>query len=229
LASFPRSGNTWVRFLVANVYNYLKGEFAEIDFFNVHDVVPELKKSGPADEPHYKDLPLLLKTHSRFQESFTNTILLVRNPFDVLYSYWNFLTANKELNMSLAEMARHETYGIAALVEHTNSYIRNCPNLLILQYENLKRRPAKEVRKICDFIGLSAGEDVIRSAVQQSSFSSMKKSENRKGRKFGQQDFQFVRRAKVGEGERVFLKDRELHRHLLKKMRRSPLLFLLYG
>ena len=41
LSSFPRSGNTWVRFLIANVYNNIKKRYDEIDFFNIHEIVPE--------------------------------------------------------------------------------------------------------------------------------------------------------------------------------------------
>ncbi|MCI0471819.1 MAG: sulfotransferase domain-containing protein, partial [Candidatus Aminicenantes bacterium] len=84
LASFPRAGSTWVRFLIANVFNYEKKAFPEIDFFNIHEIVPEYGKS---DKFLFADCPKIFKTHEPYQAVFQDTILILRDPFDTLYSY----------------------------------------------------------------------------------------------------------------------------------------------
>lgn len=229
LASYPRSGNTWVRFLIANVYNQLEKEYAEIDFFNVHDIVPELNKSGVPGAARFGDLPRVIKTHLPFRESFARAIYLVRNPYDVLYSYWNFLSANRGLALSLAEVVRHDRYGIAALAEHVDSYVRRCPNLLILTYENLKGRTGRELERICDFIGLAVDAGTIEAAVRQSTFEKMRDVEARKGRKFGRPEFRFVRSGTPGEGETAIRQDPSSYRRVRDALKAAPLLGLLYG
>jgi hypothetical protein len=229
LASFPRSGNTWVRFLIANVYNNLKRDCPEVDFFNVHDIVPELKKSGMSGEPRFRDLPRVIKTHAPFREPFARAIYLVRNPYDVLFSYWNFLNANRGLDLSLADTARHETYGISALVEHVDSYVRRCPSLLILTYESLLDRTGYELERICDFIGVAVDAETVEEAVRNSTFETMRDIETRKGRKFGRPDFRFVRCGSRGEGEAAIRRDPATHRRVQDALKAAPLLGLLYG
>lgn len=227
LASFPRSGNTWVRFLIANVYNNIKKEFSEVDFFNIHDIIPELKP-GETVSPWFKDLPPVFKTHAKFTASFENTILILRNPFDTIYSYHDFLNKNKGIEISLSETVTHAKYGIAALVEHTDSFIKNCDNLLIITYENLHSRPFKELKKICDFIGLEAADETIRQSIEKSSFHSMREIETRKGRKFGKNNFKFIRSGQLDEGEEVIKNDYELYGYIVGEIKKSPLLYLLY-
>lgn len=230
LASFPRSGNTWARFLIANVYNAIKKEFPEVDFFNIHDIVPELKSNeNELPGPYYRDLPAVIKTHSIFTSLMINTILILRNPFDSIYSYWDFLSLNIGRKLSLAEVVKHDKYGIGAIVKHSNSFVRNCQNLLIITYEGLKCDPHKELKKICDFLNLNVDDEMIDKAVEESSFNSMRKIEMRKGRKFGRRDFEFMRKGKVGSGIEVIKKDDQLYRFMLNGLKKSPILYLLYS
>src|SRR5687768_1117494 len=67
LASFPRSGNTWFRFLLESATGELTGNTSQ----------------------HARILPrgndgLVIKTHQRDSHRYTHGIHLVRNPFDVL-------------------------------------------------------------------------------------------------------------------------------------------------
>lgn len=234
LASFPRSGNTWARFLIANVYNGIRKGFSEVDFFNIHDIVPELKPNeNELPGTYYRDLPAVIKTHSIFTNLMINTILILRNPFDSIYSYWDFLNFNTGRDigrdLSLAEVIKHEKYGIGAIVKHSNSFIRNCKNLLIITYESLKCDPHKELKKICDFLNLNVNDEMIDKAVEESSFNSMRKIEMRKGRKFGRRDFKFMRNGEVGSGIEVIKKDDQLYRFMLNGLKKSPVLYLLYS
>ena len=79
LASYPKSGNTWLRFLLANIYNSLEHKFNEIDFHTVHEVIPELKQH---DYCNYHYLPKVFKTHETYEDSFKNVILILRNPLE---------------------------------------------------------------------------------------------------------------------------------------------------
>lgn len=228
LASFQKSGNTWVSFIIANIYNQLAGEFEEIDFYNIHDINPEFR-DGEENEPLFKDLPQILTTHSPFRESFENVILVIRNPWDVLYSYYFYLNGERRKKISLPEIIKHEKYGIRAIVDHNQSFIRNYKNLLVITYENMKSDPVKEVKKIVDFLELEVDTGMIKTALKRASFSSMRKIEVKKGRKYGTPGFLFTRSGKTGEGKKAIKENKEWNDYILNGIKESPLLYLLYG
>lgn len=229
LTSFPKSGNTWVRFLIANVYNLLSKKVDEIDFLNIHDIIPELNSTA---EPTslFDTMPRILKTHEQYESSFQNVILVLRNPWDTLYSYLKYLNSEMKVDISLAEVVRNPQYGIGAIVDHANSYLRNCEDLLIVTYENLHNKPLKEVKKVCEFLELDAvSDEVIEKAIERSSFKTMRDIEVRKGRKFGSPDFLFTRSGQINEGYLEISRSDALGHFVLQEMRNSPLLYLLYG
>lgn len=234
LSSFPRSGNTWLRFLIANAYNEMDRQVTQVDFFNVHAITPELKKNSesqlrPGITPLFKEFPLVVKTHADFMSSFTHVILLLRNPFDCLYSYWDYLVHNNRIPLSLSETARHQQYGVSAIVRHADSYLRHCDDLLLVTYEDLLRRPESVLGKLFDFIGLAVASRVVKKAIRKSSFHAMSRLEREKGRRFGRPDFRFMRKGETGQGERVIRRDGDLHQFILSEIKKSPVLHLLYG
>lgn len=226
LASFPKSGNTWARFLIANIYNNLEPTYDEIDFINIHDICPELKGQH-LPLSRFTNMPAVYKTHDCYQNVYRKAILILRNPWDALYSYYQYLNHESKIDISLDNVITHETYGIKAIVSHTNSYIRNCDNLLLVTYEGLANSPEKELAKICHFMKIDVSSTIIESAINNSSFDAMRKIEEKKGRKYGDPTFRFTRSGKIGEG--VFhIADEKLNRYIVGELARSPLLYLLY-
>jgi hypothetical protein len=90
ISSYPKSGNTWVRFLLLNLI-YGKQETTK----DLNRLIPDIHKSDftspPPDQPttfiksHFKmseDMPLLERT--------AGFIYVVRNPIDVVLSNLNY-------------------------------------------------------------------------------------------------------------------------------------------
>jgi hypothetical protein len=217
-----------VSFIIANIYNRLAGELAEIDFFNIHDINPEYQEDEEKT-PLFKELPGIFTTHSHFRENFENVILLVRNPWDVLYSYYHYLRGERQKKLSLPEVVQHEKYGIRAIAAHNRSFTKNHKNILIITYEKMHAEPVKEVKKIVDFLDIEVDADTIKTALKRANFKSMRKIEVKKGRKFGTSGFLFTRRGKTGDGKRAFSEHQELNDYILNEIKKSPLLYLLYG
>jgi len=226
LASFPKSGNTWVRFLIANVYNQIYKEFDEIDYYNIHAIVPELKRQI---EPHFRHLPRILKTHELNNDSFGPAILILRNPFDTLFSYYNYLKGEEKKQYSLYDVIKNHKFGITAIVAHTESYVKRKGQLLVTTYEKLSCDPVSELRKICTYIRINVPIQIIQKAVELSSFSKMRETEIRKGRKYGNPDFLFTRKGKVNEGLDVFSNFPEVFEFVRKHQNSSTILNQLYG
>lgn len=127
LASFLKSGNTWLRFIFANIINeYLKlGN--RIDFFSIQQFVPDMHKKELWKIDNYPPFPKIIKTHDMWDSKFKNVIYLIRNPENVMVSYFTYL--KEEVGLSLAQFdkfLRNEQYGIEKWLDHVKSYRGKC-------------------------------------------------------------------------------------------------------
>ncbi len=130
ISSYPRSGNTWVRFLIVNclvdhqfdwdsamnafafeLYYYL--ERMRVDGWTKQDVIDKLKQVV-RDQPtagRFGDT-VYMKSHNRwspdhpFAEYTDRAVLIVRNPRDVLLSGANYHNLMVDPNTSAVEYAR---------------------------------------------------------------------------------------------------------------------------
>lgn len=228
LASFQKSGNTWVNFILANLFNLVQNKFDEIDFHNIHGIIPELNVAGDYNY-EFLDMPMILRTHLKYGEHNKRSIVLLRNPFDVMYSYYHYLNGERKKELSLAEVVKHPDYGIKALVGHNESYLRHCDDLLIITYEKLKLHSLEEMMKITSFLQFDVQPRLIKKAIELSSFENMRRIELKKGRRFGSPDFIFTRSGKIGEGISEIKRDTEVNDYILEEIKKSPVIYLLYG
>src|SRR5208282_2133625 len=85
LTSYPRSGNTWTRFLVGNLVHPQEA----VTFLNVERLVPDMYKHS---DRTLRNLPRprILKSHECFDPRYKRIIYIVRDPRDVLISYYEF-------------------------------------------------------------------------------------------------------------------------------------------
>ena len=85
LVSYPKSGNTWVRFLLANLLYPNEA----VGFANINRLLPA---PGVSPRRFLKSLPRprILKSHEPFDVRFRKVIYLVRDPRDVAVSEYHF-------------------------------------------------------------------------------------------------------------------------------------------
>ena len=81
LVSYPKSGNTWVRFLLANLIHPNE----KVSFSNINRLLPA---PGVLSKRFLRTLPRprILKSHEPFDARFKKVIYLVRDPRDVAVS-----------------------------------------------------------------------------------------------------------------------------------------------
>src|ERR1035438_4061948 len=85
ILSFPKSGNTWTRFLIANLI-YPE---TPADFSNINRLIPDpeaMSKRDLAKMPR----PRIIKSHQYFDPRYPRIIFIVRDPRDVLLSTYHF-------------------------------------------------------------------------------------------------------------------------------------------
>lgn len=210
LASYPKSGNTWLRALL---YNIVHGRLTRSD---------ELQKRIP-DAHKLKSLPfaadseqaLPIKTHwlpSRipFAHRTAGFIYVARNPWDVVASNFDYrllcgmgaLDLVHERARYVDEFIAHRgdprwrRLGMGGWGEHVRAWralAAKVPNLWF-RYEDLLDDPERELARLCRFLGLTLDRDAIRAAVAGASFANMRSLEERELRAgrpglFAQQGF----------------------------------------
>ena len=121
-----------------------------------------------------------------------------------MVSYYNYLRGLGQFNGSLSELIRSEHFGVRNWVRHVeNWYLHSSPSLafMMVRYEDLKKDPASEIKRVYRHLGFTLPQLVLDNAVKLSSFSNMKALEvdlNYGGRP-GMEGFQFLRRGQTGE------------------------------
>jgi hypothetical protein len=208
LVSYPRSGNTWTRFLIANL---LFPEL-EVSFLNIDHLVPDvinINRRKLAKIPR----PRLIKSHEYFDPRYKQVIYIVRDPRDVVISYYYFLLKQGFIEDSdpLETFIQRFVDGdvdpeFAAWNENVLSWVAirmGRPGFLLLRYEDLKANPTQELAKAAEFLGIQHNSESLERAVNLSSAERMRELEARDenqwiGTRTKRKDIRFVRTASAG-------------------------------
>jgi len=207
LVSYPKSGNTWARFLIAN----LMRPHEKIDFSNVNRMIP-----GP-EVTRNRDLmrtprPRIIKSHQYFDPRYPRVIYIVRDPRDVVVSQYHFQRKRKvvadqyPLSEYVGRFVAGQTSFYGSWGEHVASWLatrHGRPGFLLLRYEDMVEDTTRELSKVASFLGLSSTPEMILEAVERSSADRMRTLEKSQAQLFTstkntRQDIPFVRAAKAG-------------------------------
>ena len=174
LASYPRSGSTWARFVL---YEILTGEEATFD--SVNKGLPGVKSCGTA----LRGLPgggRLLGIHERFRKEYLRAIYLVRDVRDVLLSEHAFLQTldffRGDLDKFTPLFLRGKVNGFGAWHDHVTCWLDSPlaeKNLLLVQYRDLRSNPELWFTRIADFLQVQTDAQRIRSAIANNSLEKM--------------------------------------------------------
>lgn len=209
LASYPRSGSTWVRFFFCNLISLQEWDGQTVDFETLNETMPEFGVNNLMSPWLHKTIPRIVKTHRKYSLIFRGkrAILVVRDPRDVMVSYYHFLLGRrrKPFQGSFAEFIRHPQYGLEPCLAHYDSW-RDRANL-ITRYEELKRDPFKEFERILEFLNVIVDDDLIHEAIRRSDFKSVRsiEEEGHSGReKEFKKEHRFTRSGRTKQWEGYF-------------------------
>lgn len=213
IVSYPRSGNTWTRFLLANLLHPEE----PATFLNIEKIVPDAE----AQSNRYlkKTLrPRFIKTHEYFDHRYPKVIYIVRDPRDVVVSYYHF----QRKYGHIADGYPLETYvhdfvsgrvssSWGSWGENVGSWIGarlGSPRFLLLRYEDLISQPTAELERLCEFLGIKPQISLLSQTIERSSAQKMKEMEKKQGdqwvsTKGKRSDIPFVRSAGSGSWQAV--------------------------
>jgi hypothetical protein len=205
LVSFPRSGNTWTRFLIANLAYY----GTDVGFANIERLIPDIS-SQSSKAVKRTPRPRIIKSHEYFDTRYPKVIYLVRDPRDVALSYYEFnrkyghIDDTCPLEDFVSRFVHWAPWGTWG--EHVGSWVvargKN-PNFLLVRYEDMKRNTENELGKITSFLGIQASPEQLGNAVAASSAERMRALERVQSQQWvvtkdKRDDIPFVRTAKTG-------------------------------
>ena len=208
LVSYPKSGNTWTRFLIANVVYPEKNP----DFSNIDDLLPDPEGMAVRDLEH-APRPRLLKSHQYFDPRYPKVIYIVRDPRDVALSTYYFRIKRRAiaddfpLPKFVSRFVRGElNHSYGTWFENVASWFytrRGDPRFLLVQYEALQSHVMEEMERIAGFLGLAAAPERLAFAIEQSSADRMRGLEQEQAHLWAstretRKDKPFVRSAKSG-------------------------------
>jgi len=208
LVSYPKSGNTWARFLVANLVYPEKAP----DFSNINDLLPDPEGMSKRNLDRAAR-PRILKSHNCFDPRFQKVIYVVRDPRDVVLSEYYYdikrraLAEDYPLQQFVSRFVRGElNHPYGTWGENAASWFytrRGDPRFLLVRYEGLQSQAMEEMARIASFLGIPADRERLAFAIKQSSANRMRELEKKQAHLWSstretRKDKAFVRSAKAG-------------------------------
>jgi Sulfotransferase domain len=217
LASYPKSGNTWIKFMLAHLLGGREADFDSdstvIADVGSHRATPRVLPGGGR----------LIKTHEPYsgplKHFYRRGIYLIRDGRDVAVSYYYTLIRRGlyegEFGPFLKLFLGGGVDGYGPWHLHVDSWLssrlRGDGSLLVLKYEDLLKEPVEGVSAAMDFLGAPIEPGQAEETIERYSAERMRERERRsrfhesKKRK----DIMFVRTAGPGDWARTFTPEDE--------------------
>ncbi len=219
LVSYPKSGNTWMRYLMAYA---IWPELIDIDLVEMASYIPSfglkqdtekmLDPKSPCNQLKHR----IIKEHTVYNENskrhVERAICLVRDGRDAIVSYWYFCNQRDQTQIPLSDFIQvsakpNHSYG--AWKSHVMGWINaDLEAKLIIRYEDLLQNPEIWLRSALEFAEIEVSDEVVKQAISRASFGAMKKLEQTKGFNLDQlKTVNFVRQGKQGTWEDIFTRN----------------------
>jgi hypothetical protein len=216
LVSYPRSGSTWLRFLLANLLDPAH----PVTFTSIESRIPDVYQH-PDPVLSRMPRPRLLKSHEYLTPRYPGVVYMVRDPRDVAVSNYHYLrkTGFVQDSCSLDEFVpsfiRGEYNTFGAWGDHTGGWIGarlHNPRFLLLRYEDLHTDPHAALYALATFLALDVSDASMSHALEQSSFRKMQSLEKAQSEEWSstrgtRSDIPFIRSARIGAWREVLSDD----------------------
>ncbi|WP_150291993.1 sulfotransferase domain-containing protein [Sphingobium estronivorans] len=189
LVSYPKSGRTWLRYLLSCYLAESAQLGFEPDLTSTFRVLPNFDRDPVRGIDAFVGrssdaaLPLILVSHLPYRERLfldRPVLFLVRDPRDVIVSaYFHATRHKKTFAGDIAAFLNEPKYGLAALTGYLNGWadgLAGRPHHLI-SYEHMLAQPAPTVAGILSFLGVEPEGDLVARAVAAAQFDRMRDKE----------------------------------------------------
>mgnify|MGYP001551433426 FL=1 len=200
----PKSGNTWLKVMISRLFQVRYGlpasRLINTDELALkHPEIPRLAASngyysyegiiGEALAPGAPDSDLRHKP----------VLFIARHPCDIAVSWFFQFTKRQSRHkqelinhfidhpidrrtIGMWDFVRHSDIGLPFLVDYLNTWERNVAALdrgMVLRYEDLRARPAENLRRVVELMERDFSDDEIQEAVRFGSFDNLRQLETK--------------------------------------------------
>lgn len=180
LVSFPKSGNTWVRFLLT----HLLFPEADVKMDTIDRFIPDVYSANAL--ANAAKSPRVIKTHHALLSDYPKSIYIVRDYRDVMVSYYHYQVAAGEFSGTFSEYLRNTQplHPFGTWADHVRAAYafreQHPERILIVHYEQLLDDTVAELRRIAAFTERTGTSDPQRAA-ERASFKQLQKNEQTHG------------------------------------------------
>ncbi|MCH9697178.1 MAG: sulfotransferase domain-containing protein [Gammaproteobacteria bacterium] len=203
MIAHPKSGNTWLKVMLSRLYqqryqlpdNLLN---KSDEYSRVHSDIPRLAASNG----YYSYEGVIGDDLDISQSSSTlrdkPILFIARNPIDIAVSWYFQFTKRQSARkqelinhfiehpidrttISMWDFVRHSDIGLPFLIDYLNGWhqrLQQCPNGLMIRYEDLRSQPGKTLSDIVNLMGETFSAEEIKDAVDYGSFDNQRKLES---------------------------------------------------
>jgi len=195
LFGYPKSGNTWLRFLIYN-YQYLllnPSNKETITFDKLNSLQNNVMDRGSVFLPE-NGFPLFYRTHKIYNRPYTlfnKKIFIHRNPLDTLISAYYFYKNRdipfsddpKNLREKLMDIDFYVSYKINFWIKYFRISVKKA--VIVMNYSDMKNDTIQELTKLVQFLNWDLDEVLIKKSVEFSSFNKVKKMGKMQSQQYG--------------------------------------------
>lgn len=182
VASYPRSGSTWLRFLLLELLTRADGA----GFDSVNQMIPDVGGQN-ACRPLLENGGRLIKTHEAYRREYRKAVYLVRDVRDVVISEFEYEHANERISEDFDEFVmlslKGRVNGYGSWQDHVASWMESpladSGQLLVVKFEQMKAHTEDTLAAILGFLGVSPDREAIRQAITNNNLQRMKEKEDR--------------------------------------------------
>ncbi|MBU6182379.1 MAG: sulfotransferase domain-containing protein [Verrucomicrobia bacterium] len=189
ITSYPRSGNTWLRYLITDVLLNLRGERINVldipDYTN--NVIPDIHINNILETQltPQQNLPVFCKTHHNIEKIKRNCkkhdiifLYLVRDPFDALVSHYHYQTQRCN-DSKIRDVDAFCLKELRFWIEHSHMALSQVKSksLLVIKYETLLTETEFQVFRFFSWLGLKIEKEMIECVVKKMQFQALQKME----------------------------------------------------
>ena len=208
IVSFPRSGNTWMLFILANIMVEVLNLKMKVNFFNIHGFIPDIHVGR--DLPEYTGFfpfKRMIKSHSVYHPGYKNVIYIIRDPKNVMVSYYNYMVGLGHYDRPISEFVKDKKLGVPAWSKHVTGWMDGIAagtRFRIIKYEDFHNEPDKNIKKLGNLIGFDLSDGQVSKVRDNCSFKAMQKLEKETGSlslRRKNTNIQFIRKGSLTDWE----------------------------
>lgn len=183
LASFPKSGNTWYRFVSSNILAGYSGT-ENVDFNSIRYLSPEIRGNRSLEGIiKSENAPTFLKTHFYNVSGFNKypVVVLFREPVKTFQSYFDYMQNEQGKSYkSFLSFLNSSRVGIDSWLYFHATWMRR-EDVVFVSYDELIKNQFNGLKTVYKKLGFEIDNEVLEQAIKASSRENMARIEKESG------------------------------------------------